>query len=182
MTDRAGLDDRLKKPDGASRENRSSADVERENKDGTSTTMAERKRMLREQMVNEVLPDPNNPKVPGWHYCWLSTTNQSDPIYKRLSLGYELVKASDMPKFSLQNKAMSGEFEGCIAINEMILSRIPEELYQEILMINHHEKPMEEEAFLKANAAPSQQDSHGNALGMREGFETLGRRVAAPTF
>jgi hypothetical protein len=178
-----GNDDRLKKSVAPqSRGSRSSADAERENKDGTALSIDERKRMLRQSMVNEVLPDPNQPKVPGWHYCWLSTTNQSDPIFKRLQMGYELVKASEMPRFGLQNKVPSGEFEGCIAVNEMILSKIPEELFQEIMLINHHEKPMEEEEFLKANAAPTQQDSHGNHLGMREGFETLGRRVATPTF
>lgn len=166
----------------SARKDRETSDAAREEKDGTALSMEQRKLALRNEMNADILPNPNTPPDPNWHYCWLSSTNQSDPIYKRLQLGYELVKASDLPKFALRNTVTSGEFEGCIAINEMILSRIPMELYQEIMKINHHERPMSEEEYLKANAAPDQKDSSDTPLGIVEGFESLGKRVRAPTF
>lgn len=173
-------DEALKK---SARGDRSQADASRELKDGTALDMDERRRMLRaEEEQMSILPDPNNPPTPGWHYCWLSSTNQNDPIYKRLRKGYELVKAEEMPYFGVQNKVTSGEFAGCISINEMILAKIPQELYQELMLINHHEKPLREEEFLKANAAPQGEDSHGTNLGQREGFDSLARRVRTPTF
>ena len=142
-------------------------------------TMEERRKMMRSDWTAEILPTP--PQSPGWHYCWLSTTNSSDPIYKRMQKGYEPVKAVDIPGFA-QYKVNQGEFEGCIACNEMVLFRLPAELYQDYMTYLHHELPNEEESFLKANAKLSEADSSGRDLGSVEGFETLGRRVKAPTF
>ena len=85
-----GDDSRLSKT--TARDDRSSADVERTEKDGTALTMAERRQLMRQEWTQDVLPTP--PKVPGWHYCWLSTTNSSDPIYKRVQKGYQPVLAN----------------------------------------------------------------------------------------
>ncbi len=183
-TDTASLyggDDRLKKSAGASvRGSRGSADAERVNKDGTALSIAERRKMLREEMGQEILPTP--PKVAGWHFCWLSTTNNADPIYKRVRLGYEPVKASELQGFATQHQINGGEFDGCVACNEMILFKIPEELYQEIMLINHHEKPLEEEQMIRANAGKDERDSQGRRLVETEGFSLLGREIATPTF
>ena len=182
--DRNGLfggDDRLKKSGApAARGSRDSSDAERVAKDGTAMSIAERKAMLREQLNQEILPTP--PKVDGWHFCWLSTTNNADPIYKRVRLGYEPVKASEIPGFATQHQINGGEFDGCVACNEMILFKLPEELYQEIMLINHHEKPLEEEAMIRQAATKSEQDRGGRSLVESIGFDNLGRRVAAPTF
>ena len=182
--DRNGLfggDDRLKKSSGApARGSRDSSDAERVNKDGTGVTIAERKAMLREKLNQEILPTP--PKVDGWHFCWLSQTNNADPIYKRVQLGYEPVKASEIPGFATQHQINGGEFDGCIACNEMILFKLPEELYQEIMLINHHEKPLEEEAMIRQTASKSEKDSGGRSLVETVGFDSLGRKVAAPIF
>ncbi|WP_337892722.1 hypothetical protein, partial [Mesomycoplasma ovipneumoniae] len=75
-----------------------------------------------------------------------------------------------------------GEFDGCVACNEMILFKIPEELYQEIMLINHHEKPLEEESMLRATAGKDERDSGGRKLVETEGYSILGRPVATPTF
>jgi hypothetical protein len=97
--------------------------------------------------------------------------------------GYEPVRAVDVPGFA-QYKVTQGEFEGCVACNEMLLFRIPEELYQEIMMVFHHERPMEEEEILRANAvqAVNERDSNGRDLGQSEGFDSLARRVRPPQF
>lgn len=182
MTDKTLLngDDRLKKSAAeAVRGDRASSDDERTQKDGTSTTKAERRAMLRAEWQQEVLPTP--PPVPGWHFCWLSTTNSTDPIYKRIQKGYELVKASEIPNW-VQYRVDAGEYADCIAVNEMLLSKIPEELYQDIMSYLHHELPMEEEEMLRANAlkAVEGEDSNGRPLGAVEGFTR--REVSQPHF
>lgn len=158
-------------------------DDEREAEDGTVLSMAERKRLLRKEWTSDILPEVKDDSG-FWHYCWLTTTNTSDPIYKRLQLGYELVKYEQMPKLGVQNQITAGEFAGCVSINEMILARIPSELYQELMLINHHERPLEEEELLKANLVQDESDSEGNALGQTigTGHQNFGRRVKRPTF
>ena len=98
MSENTKSDDRLVKSlDPESRQNRENADVARTQQDGTAMTLEERRQLLRSDWLQEVLPTP--PKVPGWHFCWLSTTNSSDPIFKRLQKGYELVRNSEVPGF-----------------------------------------------------------------------------------
>lgn len=170
----------LRKTVGADpRADRASADKERTETDGTAYTMEERRRMLRSEWVQEVLPTP--PQVPGWHFCWLSTTNASDPIYKRMQKGYEPVRVTEFPAF-VQYKVTQGEYEGCIACNEMLLFKIPEEIYQDVMSYFHYELPLEEEEMLKANLPEEVQDSSGRKLNEVEGFDRLVRRVKQPTF
>jgi hypothetical protein len=176
-------DDKLKKSVESTnvRGDRVDGDAERTQKDGTALSTAERIAMIRSEWNQEVLPTP--PKIEGWHTCWLSTTNSADPIFKRVQKGYEPVRASDIPGFA-QYKVTQGEFEGCIACNEMLLFKIPEEIYQEIMRIFHYERPMEEEEILRNNAVDNvkQEDSKGRELVEAEGFDTLARRVKPTTF
>ena len=48
----------------------------------------------------------------------------------------------------------------------------------------HHERPMEEEEILRANAkqAVNERDSDGRDLGQAEGYDSLARRVRTPQF
>ena len=170
-------DERLAKS--TSREDRSSADAERVNMDGTSLTLEQRRKQMRAEWTQDILPTP--PKVAGWHFCWLSTTNSADPIYKRIQKGYTPVKANELIGFT-QHKVTEGEFEGCISCNEMLLFKIEEELYQDIMTYLHHELPMSEEELLKANVKPQGADTDGRELGSVEGFDTLAQRTAKPTF
>ena len=182
MSENTKSDDRLAKSPGTDpRQNREDADKARTQQDGTVMTIEERRQLLRSDWLQEVLPTP--PKIPGWHHCWLSTTNSSDPIFKRLQKGYELVKNSEVPGFG-QYRVEQGEFEGCVACNEMILAKIPEELYQDLMLYFHYELPMEEEQMLKNNTIEKlkELDSDGRELGHIEGFNTLARRVKTPKF
>lgn len=175
-----GTDERLKKSAAAStRGDRVEADASRTQNDGTAYSHEERMRMIRSEWDQNVLPQV--PQVPGWHHCWLSTTNATDPIYKRIQRGYEPVRAADIPGFA-QYRVDQGEFEGCVACNEMLLFKIPQELYQEIMAYFHYEKPMDEEEILKANAQRNEQDSNGRSLGEVEGFDGLARKVRPTTF
>lgn len=175
-----GSEDRLKKSAAAqTRGDRAEADASRTNLDGTTFSQEEQQRQRRLEWHQEVLPTP--PQIEGWHFCWLSTTNSADPIYKRMQKGYEPVKVTEIPGFT-QYKVNQGEFEGCVACNEMLLFKIPEEVYQEIMTHFHYDLPKEEEEILKANAsnAVSGVDSDGRELGQVEGFTA--RNVRKPTF
>ena len=172
-----GGDDRLQKT--TSRDDRSSADAERVNKDGTALTLEERRKMIRQEWTQDVLPTP--PTIPGWHLCWLSTTNSADPIYKRMQKGYTPVRVDELKGF-LHTQVTEGEFEGCVSCNEMILFKIEEVLYQDIMMYLHHELPLGEEELLKANIKPQGEVDDEKAPGYVEGFETLARRVPTPHF
>lgn len=177
-------DERLKKDAGQSvRGSRDGADVDRTQQDGSSLTAAERRRLIRQDWVQEVLPTP--PIIEGMHCCWLSTTNSTDPIYKRIQRGYTPVKASEVPSFGTQYTMTDGEFNGCIACNEMLLFKIPLEMYNDLMTIYHHDLPMEQEASIRENVhSRQQQDSEGRGLMQVEGdFNNLGRGTGrTPTF
>ena len=169
-------DERLKKDAGMPvRGSRDSADVDRVQEDGSTLSAAERRKLLRQGWVQEVLPKP--PVIPGFHCCWLSTTNSTDPIYKRVQRGYVPVRAAEVPGFGTQYTLTSGEFEGCVACNEMLLFKIPLELYNDLMTIYHHDMPMEQEASIRENVSNSdQEDSDGRRLLQIEGdFNKLGR-------
>lgn len=175
--DRFG-DERLTKSAGAaSRNSRDNADVDRVQQDGSALSSSERRRMLRETMVSQVLPTP--PEMPGFHFCWLSTTSNTDPIHKRMQVGYQPVRMSEVPGFE-QFKVDGGQFDGCVACNEMLLFKIPVEIYQDLMTIYHHEMPLEQEQAIRERVTGrNEQDSNGRELMQVEGdFAQLGRSAA----
>ena len=92
------MDNRLKKNLNAGRENRgATADASRAAPEEKFVSSEERRRMFRSEWLQEALPTP--PEIPGFHLCWLSSTNQYDPIHKRLRMGYTPVKAEELPGF-----------------------------------------------------------------------------------
>ena len=128
---------------------------------------------------------PKTPEMPGWHLCWLSTTNGYDSIDKRMRLGYIPVRADELPGFE-NYRVKAGEDIGFIACNEMRLYKIPMEVYQDIMMQMHHEAPNEEADKIRVQAENLQgaRDSSGKALGKveGEGFGNMDRTVSAPVF
>ena len=169
-------DARLKKETGASvRGSRDDADTARVQEDGTALSAAQRKALLRKNWVQEVLPTP--PVIPGMHCCWLSTTNSTDPIYKRIQRGYMPVKATEVPGFGGEFTVKEGDFDGCIACNEMLLFKIDNQTYQDLMMIYHHDMPLEQEESIRDRVmSTNEEDSDGRKLGIVEGdFDKLGR-------
>jgi hypothetical protein len=168
------------------RGSRADADDERTLTDGTGLTAEERRAMIRSEFSQEALPSV--PKMPGWHLCWLSTTNSYDSVHKRMRIGYIPVRVSEAKGY--ENLSMnSGEFEGCISCNEMVLFKLPEETYQQIMAEFHHNMPLEEEEALKRALLPnggSETDSTGRPIGeiLKESdYDSLGKvPKAAPHF
>lgn len=175
-------DERLKKSADAGRAGRSQEDVQRQDNDGTGTTVSERRKLFRNEWTQEALPNP--PAIPGYHLCWLSTTSQYDSIQKRIRIGYMPVKADEIQGFDTY-RMKAGEFEGFIAVNEMVLFKIPNEIYNELMQELHHHAPNEEEGKLAQSALPTQKDSAGKQLAYieGEGFAELGSQTyKAPSF
>jgi hypothetical protein len=117
---------------------------------------------FRDKWQNSALPDLPKDALPGFHLCWLSTTNTYDSIDKRMALGYEPVKAGELGKgFEALGKMSSGKFEGCVSCNEMILFKLPEEIYQEVMRMLHLEDPLEHQRNITAQVRSTSQEGKG---------------------
>jgi hypothetical protein len=162
------MDNRLKRNTNVGRESRAMGDVSREAPEKNFALSQEKRRMFRDEFLQQSLPTA--PEIPGFHSCWLSTTNQYDPIHRRMQIGYVPVKAEEVPGFE-HYKVKSGEMEGFISVNEMVLYKLPEEIYQEYMAEVHHHAPMDEQEKIKVQQDQllNARDSNGRALGKIEG-------------
>lgn len=174
-------DERLKKDLSAGgRESRASQD-RKSDKEALASSQ-ERRRMFRNEWVQESLPSP--PPIPGFHVCWLSTTNGYDPIHKRTRMGYSPVTIDEVPGFE-NFRVKAGEHAGFVACNEMLLYKIPEEIYQEIMAELHHYAPQDEADKIRVQAESQQtRDSNGKRLGQieGEGIHNLDEHRPVPIF
>jgi hypothetical protein len=175
-------DQRLKKNLLAgNRESRASQD--RKGADEELESAQERRRMFRNEWIQESLPKP--PDIPGYHTCWLSSTNGYDPIHKRLRMGYTPVLPEDVPGFE-SYKVKAGEHVGYIACNEMLLYKLPQDVYQNIMEELHHWAPQDEADKIRVQAENLQgaRDSNGRRLGQveGEGMNDLNKPMPVPVF
>ena len=178
------MDGRLKKSLSAGgRETRASEDAVRQAPEEQFHSTQERRRMWSDEWTQSALPKV--PDMPGWHLCWLSTTNAYDSIDKRIRLGYVPVRADELPGFE-NFKVKAGEDVGFIACNEMRLYKIPMDVYQDVMLQMHHERPMEEADKIRVQVENLQgaRDSRGRSLGQveGEGFGDMDRNVKIPVF
>jgi len=164
------MDTRLKKSLSAGgRETRASEDASRAAPEGKFMSAQERRKMWSDEWTQSALPKV--PELPGWHLCWLSTTNSYDSIDKRLRLGYVPVMADEFPGFD-NYRVKAGEQTGFIACNEMILYKLPMEIYQEAMLQMHHELPMDEADKVRLQVEQltgGGRDSNGKSLVNVEG-------------
>ncbi len=141
------MDDRLKKELGDSRQNRAAAD--RHATENRAISDDERLEMFRMNLYNDALP--SIPDIPGYHVCWLTTTNKNDTIQMRMRLGYELIRGDDVPGMDLVTQK-TGEYAGCVAVNEMLAAKLPLSLYYRYMQEAHHDAPLREEDKLAETA------------------------------
>jgi hypothetical protein len=163
------MDTRLKKSLSAGgRETRASEDASRAAPEGKFMSAQERRKMWSDEWTQSALPKV--PELAGWHLCWLSTTNSYDSIDKRMRLGYVPVMADEFPGFD-NYRVKAGEQTGFIACNEMILYKLPMEIYQEAMLQMHHELPMDEadKVRLQVEQLQGNRDSNGKSLVNVEG-------------
>jgi hypothetical protein len=132
------------------------------NTDPDAKAKRERVAAFRDKWANSALPDLPGGIIPGFHLCWLSSTNTYDSIDKRIALGYEPVKASELGKgFEGLGKMNSGKFEGCVSCNEMVLFKLPEEVYQEVMKMLHLEDPLEHQRNITSQVRSTAQEGKG---------------------
>ena len=166
------LDDRLASRAGevvASRNSASEADLARK----------ERLDAFRDKWANSALPDLPKDIIPGFHLCWLSTTNTYDSIDKRMALGYEPVKAGELGKgFEALGKMSSGKFEGCVSCNEMVLFKLPEDVYQEVMRMLHLEDPLEHQRNITAQVRDTAQGNKGGRSVLEGGLLEMEKETA----
>jgi len=168
-------DERLKK----SADNRESrAMTDRPVVEDRAVSETERVEMFRQQLFQSALPDL--PKLPGWHTCWLTTTNPRDSIQARLRLGYEPIKPEDVPGWEYA-AIKTGEWQGFIGVNEMLAFKLPQSLYLAYMREAHHDAPLREEEKLTdtADFMAQQARSHGSNVMIGDGNSELGQKRAA---
>ncbi len=137
--------------------------------------------MFRQQFTQAALPDL--PKIPGYHVCWLTTTNPRDTINMRMRLGYEPVKPEDIPGWE-STAVKSGEWTGFIGVNEMLAFKIPMSLYEKYMHEAHHEAPLRELEKLTSTAdfLRDQANASNSALIEGDGIQELRQRPGRANF
>jgi hypothetical protein len=79
-----------------------------------------------------------------------------------MALGYEPVKASELGAgFDALGKMTSGKFEGCVTCNEMVLFKLPEDVYQEVMRMLHLEDPLEHQRNITAQVRETAESRRG---------------------
>ena len=136
------------------------------------TSEDDRLEMFRNQLFNDALPDL--PEIPGYHLCWLTTTNPRDPIHRRTQLGYEPVKPEEVPGMEYAS-VKTGEYAGLIAVNEMLAFKLPLSLYERFMQEAHHNAPNREEGKLAdtANFLRDQLRSAGSTISEGDGMQDM---------
>jgi len=133
-------DQRVKKSEDPGRESRGMQDrVVTQDRKISDT---DRLDMFRQSLFQSALPDL--PEIPGYHVCWLTTTNPRDSIHSRRSLGYEPVLPEEVPGWDYAS-LKTGEYAGLIGVNEMVAFKLPMRLYEMYMNEAHHERPNAEE-------------------------------------
>lgn len=168
-------DERLKKELGVGRQSRDMED--RQVTENREVTDDDRLEMFRAQLFNDALPDL--PNIPGYHMCWLTTTNPRDPIHRRIQLGYEPIKASEVPGMEFAS-VKTGEWAGMVGVNEMIAFKLPETLYQRFMQEAHHDAPLREENKLAETAEIMRQQAEGSGSTLFEGDGLMEMREHNP--
>ena len=169
-------DERFKKSAGEGRDNR--AMIDRATTENRAISDDERVAMFRQQFYQSSLPDL--PKIPGWHLCWLTTTNPRDSIQTRIRLGYEPVKPEDVPGWEYAT-LKTGDWTGLIGVNEMLAFKLPISLYEKYMREAHHDAPMREEEKLSDTAEFLEQQARASKsrIDMGDGTREIGQEREA---
>ncbi len=162
-------DERIAKraDNGSARADRLTTDRSKtENRENSDTVRrAERRALLSD--VNTLLPDA--PPIPGFHLFWATTTNNKDSVEDRQRKGYSFVTRAELPDFCLSSSQKSGQStEDRIMINEMVLMKIEQDMWEDDMMIKHYDMPRESIDALK-NSVQIGNDGRGRKVGYTGG-------------
>lgn len=173
-------DDRLAKDidvvGSVDRASRSSRD--RKATEDRELTDKERLEMFRRKLFQDALPDL--PKIPGFHVCWLTTTNPSDSIQHRMQLGYQLLTPDDVPGMEYAT-LKTGDYAGVVGVNEMVAAKLPDSLYQAYMQEAHHDAPRREEEALQRTVDTIREQAESAGAKLIEGDGMAELRQSAPS-
>lgn len=178
-------DDRLAKRDfdvvgqRDARRDKDRAAQNREVTEDRELTEDDRLEMFRQQLFNDALPDL--PDLPGYHLCWLTTTNPRDTIHRRMQLGYQPLMPDEVPGMA-HASVKTGEYAGMIGVNEMLAFKLPLGLYHKFMQEAHHDAPLREEDKLAevAELMRAQAERDGASTTIYEGDGLSELREHAP--
>ena len=159
-------DERIKRNTGEGTDRANRAMQDRAVTEDREISDDDRLAMFRSQFTQAALPDL--PKIPGYHVCWLTTTNPRDTIHMRMRLGYEPVKPEDIPGWEAST-VKSGEWQGLIGVNEMLAFKLPLSLYEKYMQEAHHDAPTRELEKLTDTAEFLQQQAENSGTYLVEG-------------
>jgi hypothetical protein len=140
-------EERLKKSEDPGRASRNAED--RNVTENRAISDDDRLAMFRQSFFQSALPDL--PEIPGYHVCWLTTANPRDSIHSRRSLGYTPIMPEEVPGWE-HASLKTGEYAGCIGVNEMVAFKLPMKLYEAYMAEAHYERPLKEEGKLADTA------------------------------
>jgi hypothetical protein len=140
-------DERIKKSEDTGRASRAMSD--RPVTENRIVTDEDRLDMFKASLYQSALPDL--PELPGYHVCWLTTTNPRDSIHYRRSIGYVPVTPEEIPGWDYIS-IKTGEYAGMIGVNEMVAFKLPTRLYEAYMKESHQERPRQEEQKLADTA------------------------------
>lgn len=139
----------------------------------------ERFAMFVETMDQQMLP--NLPQIPGYHVCWLTTSNLRDTIANRERMGYTPVLRTELRGWAFDTPRINSGSVGddLVRINEMVAYKIPLGLYNRFMRHLHDVRPREEEEKIRASAArmKEQAAAMGARLDEGDGAQELARRA-----
>jgi hypothetical protein len=161
------------------RGDRGAEDSDRETSGLTSDDDFEK--FMEAEFMQTALPNP--PALKGQHLVWLTTTSQYDSIQKRQRMGYSPVRQSEMPGFDASNGQSLAGYDGHVTCNEMVLFKVDEKRYQQIMGFYHHKKPLEEEEGIvgKFNSQGERLNDNADGVAAMEA-EAAAQRRKMPTF
>lgn len=134
-----------------------------QNRVGSEQELVDKFRM---NTLDSVLPEI--PPIPGYHLCWLTTQNPRDSIASRAAKGYEPVRPEEVPGGKFMT-VKTGDYGDVIGIQEMVLYKLPLNLYEAYMRHNHHDEPLREEGKLSAVRDIIEQEAAGAAKRGRKG-------------
>jgi hypothetical protein len=163
-------DQRLRKSPDEARQDR--AEENRQVTQNRAISDDDRLEIYRSQFQQAALPDL--PEIDGYHTCWLTTTNPRDSIHLRTRLGYEPIKASDVPGFEYYS-LKTGEYAGLIGVNEMLAFKLPLTLYERYMNESHAIAPFREQEKITSliDSMRDQAQQQGANILEGDGFSEL---------
>lgn len=146
-----------------------------------NSTDSDRLALFRMAHAQAALPDL--PPIPGYHVCWLTSTNSKDSLAMRRRLGYEPIKPEELVGFGEFAVGKGENIEGLVHVNEMVAFKLPLDLYQSYMEENHHYAPAREDEKLTDAAIQARealQRKTGKLPELGDGIDALENMASIP--